>query len=116
MMIYDGETDPNVLKQKMLTGEYVIIGDRLDRLSGGPKTTSLSEQLQIGDSISFYRDGELVKTCTILAKACTVGTEDENADNNYGYDAYWRRCAFCVFTRHRIQTDLHDPDPVELWI
>ena len=77
MMIYDGETDPNVLKQKMLTGEYVIIGDRLDRLSGGPKTTSLSEQLQIGDSISFYRDGELVKTCTILAKACTVGTEDE---------------------------------------
>ena len=77
MMIYDGETDPNVLKQKMLTGEYVIIGNRLDRLSGGPKTTSLSEQLQIGDSISFYRDGELVKTCTILAKACTVGTEDE---------------------------------------
>lgn len=54
MMIYDGETDPNVLKQKMLTGEYVIIGNRLDRLSGGPKTTSLSEQLQIGDSISFY--------------------------------------------------------------
>ena len=38
---------------------------------------ALSEQLQIGDSISFYRDGELVKTCTILAKACTVGTEDE---------------------------------------
>ena len=72
MMIYDGETDPNVLKQKMLTGEYVIIGDRLDRLSGGPKTTSLSEQLQIGDSISFYRDGELVKTCTILAKACVA--------------------------------------------
>ena len=24
-----------------------------------------------------YVDGELVKTCTILAKACTVGTEDE---------------------------------------
>lgn len=92
MMIYDGETDPNVLKQKMLTGEYVIIGERLDRLSGGPKTTSLSEQLQIGDSISFYRDGELVKTCTILAKACTVGTEDETpstttAMGNIGGDA-----------------------------
>ena len=91
-MIYDGETDPNVLKQKMLTGEYVIIGNRLDRLSGGPKTTSLSEQLQIGDSISFYRDGELVKTCTILAKACTVGTEDETpttttAMMNIGGDA-----------------------------
>ena len=92
MMIYDGETDPNVLKQKMLTGEYVIIGEGLDRLSGGPKSTPLTEQLQIGDSISFYRDGELVKTCTILAKACTVGTEDETpstttAMRNIGGDA-----------------------------
>ena len=92
MMIYDGETDPDVLKQKMLTGEYVIIGEQLDRLSGGPKSTPLTEQLQIGDSISFYRVGELVKTCTILAKACTVGTEDETpttttAMMNIGGDA-----------------------------
>ena len=92
MRIYEGEKDPEVLKEKMLTGEYVIIGERLDRLSGGPKSTSLTEQLQIGDSISFYRDGELVKTCTILAKACTVGTEDETpttttAMMNIGGDA-----------------------------
>lgn len=92
MMIYDGETDPNVLKQKMETGEYVIIGNQLDRLSGGAKRTPLTEQLQIGDVISFYKDGELVKTCTILAKACTVGTEDETpttttAMMNIGGDA-----------------------------
>ncbi len=92
MMIYDGETDPNVLTQKMATGEYVIIGDRVDRLSGGPRETPLTEPLQIGDSISFYRDGELVKTCTILAKACTVGTEDETPSTttvmgNIGGDA-----------------------------
>lgn len=92
MKIYEGEKDPEVLKEKMATGEYVIIGERLDRLSGGPKSTSLTEQLQIGDSISFYRDGELVKTCTILAKACTVGTEDETpttttAMMNIGGDA-----------------------------
>lgn len=55
MMIYAGETDPNVLKPKMLTGEYVIIGEGLDRLSGGPKSTPLTEQLQIGDSISFLQ-------------------------------------------------------------
>ena len=92
MRIYEGEKDPEILKEKMATGEYVIIGERLDRLSGGPKSTSLTEQLQIGDSISFYRDGELVKTCTILAKACTVGTEDETpttttAMMNIGGDA-----------------------------
>ena len=92
LTIYEGETDKDVLKQKMTSGEYVIIGNRLDRLSGGPVRTPLTEQLQIGDSISFYRDGELVKTCTILAKACTVGTEDETpttttAMMNIGGDA-----------------------------
>ena len=92
MMIYEGETDPDILTQKMATGEYVIIGTQLDRLSGGPEETPLTEQLQIGDSISFYRDGELVKTCTILAKACTVGTEDETPSTitaimNIGGDA-----------------------------
>ena len=49
MMIYEGETDPDILTQKMATGEYVIIGTQLDRLSGGPKETPLTEQLQIGD-------------------------------------------------------------------
>ena len=34
-------------------------------------------QLQVGESISFYKDGELVKTSTILAKAILVGTETE---------------------------------------
>ena len=47
-------------------------------LASGTQLDKLDFLMQaIGDSISFYRDGELVKTCTILAKACTVGTEDE---------------------------------------
>ncbi len=52
----------------------------------------MTDQIKIGDSISFYRDGSLVKTCTVLAKACTVGTEDETpttttAAMNIGGDA-----------------------------
>lgn len=92
MTIYEGEKDPEALKKKMESGEYVIIGDRLDRLSGGPKRTPMTDQIKIGDNISFYRDGSLVKTCTVLAKACTVGTEDETpttttAAMNIGGDA-----------------------------
>ena len=33
--------------------------------------------VKVGESISFYKDGELVKTSTILAKAILVGTETE---------------------------------------
>lgn len=92
MTIYEGENDPTALKKKMAAGEYVIIGNRMDRLSGGPKNTPMTDQIKIGDSISFYRDGSLVKTCTVLAKACTVGTEDETpttttAAMNIGGDA-----------------------------
>ncbi len=82
MTIFEGEKDPEVLKEKMLTGKYVVIGCGMDRLSGGPDTTELDEQLQVGGKISFYKNGKLVKTCIILAKAATVGTEEETPTTN----------------------------------
>ena len=65
----------------MQSGEYVILGCSMDRLTGEPKETPLTEQLQVGDSISFYKDGELFKTFTILARAKVVGTEIETASS-----------------------------------
>ena len=56
---------------------YVIIGCPMDKLTEEPRNTPLTDQLQVGESISFYKDGELVKTSTILAKAILVGTETE---------------------------------------
>lgn len=92
MLISEGEKDPEVLKQKMKTGEYAIVGCRMDRLTGEADNTVLTDQLAVGDEISFYKDGELVKTCTVLAKAITVGTEEETpttttAQGNIGGDA-----------------------------
>lgn len=92
MLISEGEKDSEVLKQKMKTGEYAVIGCRMDKLTGGADNTVLTDQLAVGDEISFYKDGELVKTCTVLAKAITVGTEEETpttttAQGNIGGDA-----------------------------
>lgn len=77
MRIFEGEKDAETLTQKMATGEYVIIGCPMDKLTEEPRNTPLTDQLQVGESISFYKDGELVKTSTILAKAVLVGTETE---------------------------------------
>lgn len=77
MRIFEGEKDTETLTQKMATGEYVIIGCPIDKLTEEPNSTPLTDQLQVGESISFYKDGELVKTSTILAKAILVGTETE---------------------------------------
>lgn len=77
LKIFEGETDAEMLNEKMQTGNYVIVGCSMDNLMGEPKETPLTEPLEIGDSISFYKDEELVKTCTILAKAVTVGMEEE---------------------------------------
>lgn len=68
MRIFEGEKDAETLTQKMATGEYVIIGCPIDKLTEEPNNTPLTDQLQVGESISFYKDGELVKTSTILAK------------------------------------------------
>lgn len=77
MRIFEGEKDAEILKQKMATGKYVIVGCPIEKLTEEPNSTPLTDQLQIGESISFYKDSELVKTSTILAKAILVGTEIE---------------------------------------
>ena len=65
----------------LISGNVVGASERffedLKIFEGEPKETPLTEPLEIGDSISFYKDEELVKTCTILAKAVTVGMEEE---------------------------------------
>ncbi|MDE7430279.1 MAG: FtsX-like permease family protein, partial [Lachnospiraceae bacterium] len=92
LTIFDGERDAEVLNQKMQSGEYVILGCFVDNLTGEPKETLLTEQLQVGDHISFYKEGELFRTYTILARAKVVGMERETnssttALNNIGRDA-----------------------------
>lgn len=76
--IYEGENNPDILKKKMETGDYVIVGTIIDRLTGeAEEETQLQQQLQVGDSITFSKDGKEEKTCTILAKATVVATEYE---------------------------------------
>lgn len=93
LTIYEGETNIEILKQMLSTGDYALLGVYTDRLTGTPKTNQLFyEQLQIGDTISFYKDGELYKTCTIAAKASLINTEIEtdlsiNAAARIGGDA-----------------------------
>lgn len=77
--IYDGEKNIDALKQKMHTGEYVIIGYRIDFLTGEPSFMPFGEQFQMGDTISFYKNGELVKTCKVLAIASLVSNEFETS-------------------------------------
>lgn len=76
--IYEGENNPDILKEKMKSGDYVIVGTIIDRLTGeAEEETTLEKQLQIGDSITFFKDGKEEKTCTILAKATVVAMEYE---------------------------------------
>lgn len=77
--IYDGEKDIDVLKQKMDTGKYIIVGYNINFLTGNPNMELWGEQLQVGDSISFYKNGELFKTFTVLAVANLVSTEYETS-------------------------------------
>ncbi len=92
MTIFDGEKDTAVLRQKMATGDYVILGCDTDRATGKPAETPLTRQLGTGDRVSFYKNGELFRTCTILARANVVGTEREiltanTTEMNIGGDA-----------------------------
>lgn len=77
--IYDGEKNIDTLKQKIHTGEYVIVGYKMDFQTGQPRFMPFGEQFQMGDTISFYKNGELVKTCKVLAIANLASTEFETS-------------------------------------
>lgn len=77
--IYDGEKNIDTLKQKMHTGEYVIVGYQMDFQTGQPDFMPFGKQLQMGDTISFYKNGELVKTCKVLAIANLAANEYETS-------------------------------------
>ena len=95
--IYEGENNPDVLKEKMETGDYVIVGTIIDRLTGeAEEETQLQQQLQVGDSITFSKDGKEEKTCTILAKATVVATEYETYAVQME-QLHWRRCAISLY-------------------
>jgi len=93
LTVYEGETDIETLKQMLSTGDYVLLGGYTDRLTGAPKTNQpFYGQLQVGDTISFYKDGKRYKTCAIAAKAGLINTEIEtdmsfNAVARIGGDA-----------------------------
>lgn len=84
LSIFDGEKDTGVLRQKMDTGAYIIVGCEMDALTGEPQSTPFTDLLQVGDSISFYKDGKLVRTCTILARANVSSNEMETTATNTG--------------------------------
>lgn len=82
--LYAGETDREVLKQKLASGDYVILGIEANRLTGEPKAMPFDSQLQVGDQITFYKNGEPLKACTILALATVVSTEIETNAGTLG--------------------------------
>ncbi|MDO4275067.1 MAG: ABC transporter permease [Eubacteriales bacterium] len=78
LVIYEGETAPGVLKQKLDSGEYIIVGTPINRLTGEPITGQpFYDQLRTGDKVTFYKGNEPYQTFTVLAMACLVNTEIE---------------------------------------
>lgn len=75
MDIVEGETDKEVLKEKLKSGKYVIIAAKYnDKGEISKAGKSQYYDLKIGDPIEFYENGTLIDTYTVLAKA-GVNTE-----------------------------------------
>ena len=88
LTIYEGETDNDMLKQMLSTGDYILLGTDTDRLTGAPKTDMpFYQDMQVGDTVSFYKNGELLKTCTIIAGASLIATEIETPTSYNGVAA-----------------------------
>lgn len=73
MDILEGETDKEILKEKLNSGKYVIIAAKYnDKGEINAYGQKRYYDLEIGDPIQFYENGVLIDTFTVLAKVAVT--------------------------------------------
>ena len=75
MDLREGECDAHTLYQKMENGEGVLVGVPLNR--NDMTYYEVFDLTEIGETISVYKDGQLIKELPVLAKAGINGDDEE---------------------------------------
>lgn len=83
LTVYEGETDPEILKEKM-AGGGIIVGVPVLRDTGGPLELWVDQQLKVGQTIMAYTGNETAKTFTVIAKAVMTMSEMESDSHTNG--------------------------------
>lgn len=84
LTVYEGETDPEILKEKMAAGDSVIVGVPVQRDTGAPHELWVDQQLKVGQAITAYTGDEEKKTFTVIAKAVMTMSEIESDSHTNG--------------------------------
>ena len=82
MDIQEGETDTHILYGKMLNGEGVLVGIPADRST--MKINKFIDFVELGDSITVYKDGKPLRELRVLAKAAINGDDQEIGYASHG--------------------------------
>lgn len=82
MDLREGETDPHILYEKMEKGQGVLAGVEADRKDMSIK--EIFDQVDVGEVITVYKDGEPVMELPVLAKAAINGDDSEIGFTNNG--------------------------------
>lgn len=82
MDLREGEADPHILYEKMEKGQGVLAGVEADRKDMSIK--EIFDQVDVGEVITVYKDGEPVMELPVLAKAAINGDDSEIGFTNNG--------------------------------
>lgn len=83
MDLREGETDPHILYEKMEKGQGVLAGVEVDRKDMSIK--EIFDQVDMGEVITVYKDGEPVMELPVLAKAAINGDDSEHCRDSQPY-------------------------------
>lgn len=75
MDLREGETNPHTLYEQMEQGQGVLLGVQMNRQF--MDIEEIFDVLELGDTITVYKDGEPIMNLPILAKAAINGDDEE---------------------------------------
>ncbi len=83
MRIWDGEKDPDVIKEKLKSGNYILAAVWEDDY-GNPSKVQLPDLMDVGEKITIYKDGKPVREVEILSQIIVNNSERITGTNVTG--------------------------------
>ena len=83
MEILEGEKNIDEIKEKLKSGDYILVGVCANN-KGKPRMSDIENSPKVGDSVTIYKDGKLIKEVEVLSQILTIYSEQISGGSSTG--------------------------------
>lgn len=83
MEVLEGEKNVVSIKEKLKSGDYILVGICANDY-GKPRMSDIENSLEVGDSVTIYKDGKPLKEVEVLSQILVLDSEQISGGSSTG--------------------------------